>query len=137
MKKKDGQNEKLMFEIAQENKRLSEPLQKVLCPPSQLLSLIPAVSASAVQCDIRQLSKTNSAASIKLYCDTTAGQLQSSGQTAVAFMAHHNKTSCLCCATHRPKAAHTSTCLYSGASATGNATSGKLETEQAAATTCL
>ena len=29
MKKKDNQNEKLMFEIAQENKRLSEPLQKV------------------------------------------------------------------------------------------------------------
>lgn len=29
MKKKDSQNEKLMFEIAQENKRLSEPLQKV------------------------------------------------------------------------------------------------------------
>ena len=28
MKKKDSQNEKLMFEIAQENKRLSEPLQK-------------------------------------------------------------------------------------------------------------
>ena len=28
-KKKDSQNEKLMFEIAQENKRLSEPLQKV------------------------------------------------------------------------------------------------------------
>lgn len=29
MKKKENQNEKLMFEIAQENKRLSEPLQKV------------------------------------------------------------------------------------------------------------
>lgn len=36
MKKKDSQNEKLMFEIAQENKRLSEPLQKVqplVAPP--------------------------------------------------------------------------------------------------------
>ena len=29
MKKKEAQNEKLMYEIAQENKRLSEPLQKV------------------------------------------------------------------------------------------------------------
>ena len=35
MKKKDSQNEKLMFEIAQENKRLSEPLQKVGFPPAQ------------------------------------------------------------------------------------------------------
>jgi hypothetical protein len=30
MKKKEAQNEKLMTEIAQENKRLSEPLQKAL-----------------------------------------------------------------------------------------------------------
>eukprot|EP00891_Asterochloris_glomerata_P006792 jgi/Astpho2/6792/fgenesh1_pm.00103_%23_10_t len=30
MKKKEAQNEKLMYEIAQENKRLSEPLQKAL-----------------------------------------------------------------------------------------------------------
>ena len=29
MRKKEAQNEKLMYEIAQENKRLSEPLQKV------------------------------------------------------------------------------------------------------------
>lgn len=31
MKKKEAQNEKLMYEIAQENKHLSEPLEKV-CP---------------------------------------------------------------------------------------------------------
>lgn len=30
MKKREAQNEKLMFEIAQENKRLSEPLTKAL-----------------------------------------------------------------------------------------------------------
>ena len=43
MKKKDSQNEKLMFEIAQENKRLSEPLQKVtqlsITPPSTVFCL--------------------------------------------------------------------------------------------------
>ena len=30
MKKKEAQNEKLMYEIAQENKRLSEPLSRAL-----------------------------------------------------------------------------------------------------------
>jgi hypothetical protein len=30
MKKREAQNEKLMYEIAQENKRLSEPLTKAL-----------------------------------------------------------------------------------------------------------
>lgn len=39
MKKKDSQNEKLMFEIAQENKRLSEPLQKVSHHHQQTASL--------------------------------------------------------------------------------------------------
>ncbi len=45
MKKKDSQNEKLMFEIAQENKRLSEPLQKASLLPL-FMPCIHAVSNS-------------------------------------------------------------------------------------------
>ena len=45
MKKKDSQNEKLMFEIAQENKRLSEPLQKA-SPLLLFVSCIHAVCSS-------------------------------------------------------------------------------------------
>ncbi len=45
MKKKDSQNEKLMFEIAQENKRLSEPLQKAN-PLPLFMPYIHAVSNS-------------------------------------------------------------------------------------------
>ncbi len=33
MKKKEAVNEKLMFDIAQENKRLTEPLSRQLPPP--------------------------------------------------------------------------------------------------------
>jgi len=43
--KKDSQNEKLMFEIAQENKRLSEPLQKASLSHRSCLA-IDAVSSS-------------------------------------------------------------------------------------------
>lgn len=41
MKKKDSQNEKLMFEIAQENKRLSEPLQKVIINQTLINRFLP------------------------------------------------------------------------------------------------
>ncbi|DBA75681.1 hypothetical protein WJX79_005311 [Trebouxia sp. C0005] len=40
MKKKDSQNEKLMFEIAQENKRLSEPLQKAVKEVESLRAVV-------------------------------------------------------------------------------------------------
>ena len=42
MKKREAQNEKLMYEIAQENKRLSEPLTKALKEVSD--SLLPYVN---------------------------------------------------------------------------------------------
>ena len=56
MKKNEQYNEKLMFEIAQENKRLNDPLQKVClrCPSSAFpcarkRRVVPALAAATTE----------------------------------------------------------------------------------------